>query len=191
MCVATRDVRFGPKAAVVERELEELIRLLLDATIRTGRITAKGMNAKTRIQVATNLIQGHVYDSRLKPERLTEFIKIGTRLAETAQNKRDLLAHGLWDRRKGEWHVLRLSAARTVQSLQPNIKKLARSVVPQSEIVTRTTLSTIAKEIIAEAKAVEAFCNSLHGELAPLRHKPPQYSRRRRIQRAQGRRVPP
>ena len=42
--------------ALLERELEEIIRLLMDGPIRLGRITGKGMNAKTRVTVATNLI---------------------------------------------------------------------------------------------------------------------------------------
>jgi hypothetical protein len=166
--------------AFLERELEEFIRLLMDGSIRLGRIMSKGMNAKTRVTVATNLMQGLVYDSKLKPEMLSDFLKLGNKITETTQGKRDMVAHGLWDRRRGEWRVLRLAAARPVPQLRPDLKKLSRAVVPQSEIVTRAKLAEISEAIITDAKALDSFCQRLNAALAPLRHTPPQYSRRRR-----------
>ena len=166
--------------AVLERELEELIRVLMDADIRLGRIMNKGMNAKTRIVVATNLIQAKVCDSKLPPQMLSDFIVLSTKIGETTQGKRDMVAHGLWDRRKREWCVLRLAAARPIPELQPDLKKLSRAVFPQIEPITSKKLAEITQEIVAETQAIVSFCQKLGAALAPLRHTPPQYSRRRR-----------
>jgi hypothetical protein len=166
--------------SVLERELEELIRLSMDVDIRIGRVTAKGMNARTRIAVATNLLQARIYYDDLDHQILIDFTKLRNRITETTQSKRDMVAHGLWERRNKQWRVLRLSASRPIPQLQPEIKNLARAILPQAEPITRDKLRAISREIVADAKAVEALCERVHAALAPLQSTRPQYTRRRR-----------
>jgi hypothetical protein len=169
--------------AWLERELEEVIRILMDADIRLARIINKGMSAKTRVLVARNLLQARIYEQQLPPDMLTDFVSLGNRITVTTQNNRDMLAHGLWDRRNGKWRVLRVSATRATPQLRPELARLARAVLPSSEPITRTKLASYIGEIIGDANAVEAFGQRLVVELPPSQHKRPQYSRRRQPRR--------
>ena len=165
--------------AVLERELEELIRLLMDVDIRSGRIVCNRMNARTRIEVARNLIQGHVYHDKLPKTFLNDFQSLGKEMTQT-QTKRDMLAHGVWDRSKGKWRVLRLAASRKTPPLRPQIESLFRAVLPQIQLVTAHDLRIITDEIVARSGSVVVFCQRVEGALDSLRYRPPQYRRRRR-----------
>src|SRR5437016_6330773 len=81
--------------AVLERELEELIRLLMDIDIQHGRIVVNWMNVKTRSATAQHLIQAHIIQGKLKSDHLTTYMKVAKKL-DALQTKRDILAHGLW-----------------------------------------------------------------------------------------------
>jgi hypothetical protein len=92
--------------AVLERELEELIRLLMDIDPQHGRIIVHWMNAKTRSVTAQHLIQAHILQDKLKPHHLETFIKAAEKI-ERLQTKRDILAHGVWDIHEGHWCTLK------------------------------------------------------------------------------------
>jgi len=79
--------------AVLERELEELIRILMDGKIQQVRILVNNMNVRTRVQTAANLIQALMVLKKLKRRDRTRLNNLGKKI-ETAQNKRDMLAHG-------------------------------------------------------------------------------------------------
>jgi hypothetical protein len=164
--------------AVLERELEELIRILMDGEIQQVRILVNNMNARTRVQTAANLIQALMVLKKLKRRDRTRLNNLGKKI-ETAQNNRDMLAHGLWSKHEGKWHVLRLRQSRPTPQLRPSIERLSRSVLPQRELITSEKLDSIAREIVSLAKRIEVFCRYLLRVLAP-RNTPPQYSRRRR-----------
>jgi hypothetical protein len=165
--------------AVLERELEELIRLLMDVDIRSGRIVCNRMNAGRRIEVARNLIQGLVYHDKLPTTLVKYFQSLGKEITQT-QPQRDMVAHGVWDRNKGKWRVLRLAASRKTPTLRPQIETLSRAVLPQIKAITANDLHQITNEIVAASESVVAFCQRLEGALAPLQYRPPQYRRRRR-----------
>jgi len=66
--------------AVLERELEELIRLLMDIDPQHGRIIVNWMNAKTRSVTAQHLIQAHILQDKLKPHHLETFMKVAEKI---------------------------------------------------------------------------------------------------------------
>ncbi len=164
--------------SVLERELEQLIQLLLDIDIQSARILVNRMNARTRVNTATNLLQAHVYNARLPSSKLKEFAKLAKDI-EAIQTKRDILVHGVWAKRKKEWYVLKLRQQRPTPELAPDLKTLSRAVIPQREVINRAKLRSIAKEIVATAKSVQSFCENLEGALSPSRYTPPKYTRRR------------
>ncbi len=176
--------------SVLERELEELIRLLMDVDIRIGRITCHRMNTNTRIAVAANLIQGHVYHNKLPASLFKEFSKLAKEIAEVTQSKRDMIAHGVWDRKKGHWTVLRLAGKRPTPTLRPDLDRLARPVLPQIVPIDLKVLNQIRDEIALRCDDVVAFCQRVGAVLAPLQHKPPEYSRRRKNRQPTNQKVP-
>jgi hypothetical protein len=89
--------------SVLERELEELIQLLINTDIAFSRIMTNRMNAQTRISTAYSLIEWYVYHGRLNASFLNDFERIGNRIKNDTQNKRDIVAHGLWSRINGDW----------------------------------------------------------------------------------------
>jgi len=169
--------------AVFERELQELIRLLIDVSGQTGRIITKRMNAQNRFQVAANLLQAHVYDERVKPQFLKEFSTFRRKTFEPIESKRDMLAHGLWDRENEKWCVLWLAEARKIPKLNPDIPSLSRAVLPQIIPVTEDDLRKIAADIAGATGELVDFCGRLRAALPPSQHKPPGYSRRQRNHR--------
>jgi hypothetical protein len=165
--------------AVLERELEELIRLLIDVDIQHGRIIVNWMNAKTRSVAAQHLIQAHILQDKLKSHHLETFMKVAEKI-EPLQTKRDILAHGVWGMHEGHWSTLKTRQSRKTPQLEPNLKKLGRAVLPQRDLVDQNRFKADAQEIADAAKAIVSFCAALQNALAPLRNTPPKYSRRRR-----------
>jgi hypothetical protein len=166
--------------SVLERELEEVVQALLDVEIAISRIVVNSMQARNRIELIGYLIEWYVYHGRLAQNFSERFNKLGSRLKEKTQSQRDKVAHGLWTKRKGKWYLLRLRAQRPTPQLLPAFKKVSRPVLPETELVTRETIASTIKQIIADAAEVQAFCAEIYAALAPSRYKPPQYSRRRR-----------
>jgi hypothetical protein len=165
--------------SVLERELEELIQLLLDTDIQPARILTNKMNARTRVFAATNLLQAHVYNQKLPVAKLRDFTRLRKHIEALETSKRDVLAHGLWSKIKGKWHVLKLRQSRKTPELIPDLQTLSRAVVPQREIVTKAKLRSIAMEIVTAANDVQAFREALEGALSPSRYTRLKYSRRR------------
>jgi hypothetical protein len=173
--------------SVLERELEEAVRLLADVDIRYGRILTTGMTARTRLKTATNLIQDHVYRDKLKTEFLARFDQISKRITQKLEGERNLLVHGLWDRVQGQWYVLQNSGSRPSPQLKPAINKLARAVLPQRKPVTANSLDELSQGIIEATNDVVKFCadveTTLNALQPPLLHKSPEYTRSRRRHR--------
>jgi hypothetical protein len=165
--------------SVVERELEQLIHLLTDTEIAIARIATIRMPARTRTDAIAYLLEWYIYESKLDPSFLRRFNKLGKRLTTETQNQRNMVAHGLWSKFGHNWHVLRLAAKRAAPDLRPNLEKLSRPVLPQIESITRAKLDEIVRQIVADAKALQALCEDLHVALSPSRYKPPAYTRRR------------
>jgi hypothetical protein len=133
--------------SVIERELEELIRLLMDADIQQTRILANPLNARTRTTVAENLIQALILADRLDTSHLKQFVKIAKIVDPSLQSRRDLFIHGVWDEYKGRWCVLRTRQHRDTPELAPHLEKLRRAVLPQREIIDQNTLPELARKI--------------------------------------------
>jgi hypothetical protein len=170
--------RVAAEWSVLERDLEELIRLLMDADIQMVRVATNQINARVRILIATNLMQAHVTQNKLTSDLLGEFLKLGEEI-RTGQDRRDMLVHGLWGKHKGHWCTLKLKQSRSTPELMPDLKKLSRAVLPQRELITKDKLRSVASDIVAIAQKLEAFCDHLEGALAPLQHTPPKYTRQR------------
>jgi hypothetical protein len=165
--------------AVLERELEELIRLLMDIRIEFGRIVVNWMSASTRAATAQHLIQLRILDDKLERRHLETFTKLAKKIG-ILQTKRDILAHGLWAKFDDNWCTLMMRQSRTTPELEPDLSKLSRAVLPQRYFVTRDILQKNAQEIAKTADAIVAFSSILQKELAPLTINPPKYKRRRR-----------
>ena len=114
----------------------------------------------------------------LPATKLKEFVKLAADI-EAVQNNRDILAHGLWAKRNGEWWVLKLRQSRKTPQYAPDLAKLSRAVLPQREQMTKTKVRAIAKEIVGIAKAVQTYRENLEGALSPSRYTRLQYSRKR------------
>lgn len=165
--------------SVLERELEEAIRLLMDTNTRVGRIVANKMNARTRVALINNFIQTWVYYEKFEPRLISEFAKFSRHLTEVLEVKRNTLAHGVWGRRKGKWYVLRVTGKAETPELAPDMTHLSRAVLPRSELITAKTLRSTTREIVAASKKIEKFCDRFAAALAPLQNKRPEYTRRR------------
>jgi hypothetical protein len=164
---------------VLERELEETIQLLLDVEIAMSRIMVSSMQARTRLQVLKYLIEWNCYHDKLQTKFLKEFIKLAKRIDTKSQTDRDMLAHGLWSKKGKQWFVLRLRASRSTPSLQPEFEKISRPVIPQRQLVSRTSLKQIGDQIVTDANALHAFREQLFAVLSPSRYIRLPYSRRR------------
>jgi hypothetical protein len=167
--------------SVLERELEQLIQMLINTDIAFSRIMTNRMNARTRIDAASSLIEWYVFHKRIKHSFLIEFKEIGARIINETQNKRDIVAHGLWSWKKGKWWVLKLRGQRQTPRLSPELKKLSRAFLPQKETITREALDNTIRKIVADARAIEDFCKRLHSvrPSEQFGYAPPKYSRRR------------
>ena len=165
--------------AVLEGELEELIRLLMDIRVEFGRIIVNRMNAKTRAATVQYLIQLHVLDDKLTRQHLETFTKLAKKI-DALQTKRDILAHGLWGKHEDQWCTLKIRQSRKTQELEPDLDKLSGAVLPKRDIIARDRFQKDAQEIGAAAEAVVSFCSGLRTELEPLSIEPPKYKRLRR-----------
>jgi alkylhydroperoxidase/carboxymuconolactone decarboxylase family protein YurZ len=168
--------------SVLERELEELIQLLINTDIAFSRIMTNRMNAQTRISTAYSLIEWYVYHGRLNASFLKDFERIGNRIKNDTQNKRDIVAHGLWSRINGDWEVLKLRGRRETPELKPELRRLSRAFLPQREVITRKKLDKTVREIVTAARAVSAFRKRFYRARPPEQFKylPAKYTRRRR-----------
>lgn len=170
--------------SALERELEELIRLLMDAELRDGRMVTTGMNLRTRLLVARNFVQAHVYEKTLEPQFLADIIDLSTEISDTLEAEGNKVIHGLWARFGRAWYVMRTTGTRPVPEVQPEIKKLSRAVLPQREKMTAREMHRIARKVDHASQRVESLCRRLEAALPPLQHKPPEYTRLHRRRRA-------
>jgi hypothetical protein len=168
--------------SVLERELEELIQMLVNTDIGFTRIMVNQLNARNRISSCHSLIEWYVFHKRIRGSFLREFSKIGNRVSKEAQNKRDIVAHGLWSLIKGNWWVLKHRGRRSTPELGPELKRLSRAFIPQRELITREKLDEIIQEIISDARAVQDFRERLHLVIPDeqFKYEPAKYTRRRR-----------
>lgn len=165
---------------VLERELEELIQMLLNTDIGFSRIVSNRLNAQNRVLAAYSLIEWYVYHGKLKSTFLHEFNKLAKRVGKT-QPKRDMVAHSLWALIERKWCVLKLRGQRPTPELGPEMEKLSRAFLPQKEFFSREKLDTIIQEIITNARAIEDFRERVYrAPREQYQYEPPKYARRRR-----------
>jgi hypothetical protein len=184
--ITSRIAQIVVEWSVLERELEELIQMLMNTDIGFSRIMTNRMNARTRIAAALSLIEWYVFHKRIDASFLKESEKIGARINNETQNRRDIVAHGLWSRTKEKWWVLKLRGQRPTPELKPEPKKLSRAFLPQREAVTREKLNTTIQKIVSDARAIEDFCKRIHRArpAEQFQYAPPKYTRRRRERRS-------
>jgi hypothetical protein len=168
--------------SVLERELEELIQMLVNTDIGFTRIMVNRLNARNRISSCHSLIEWYVFHKRIGDTFLKEFSKIENRIANITQNKRDMVAHGLWSFIKGNWWVLKHRGQRPTPELGPELKRLSRAFIPQRELITREKLDKIIQEVISDARAVQDFRERLYPAKPDeqFKYEPAKYTRRRR-----------
>jgi hypothetical protein len=154
----------------LEAHFEEVIRLLMPAEMYIGRIATTGMNIRTRVAVASNLVRGHVLHGLLKQATHDEITSIGADVTD-GKNRidadRNKLVHGLWARVEGRWELIRSSGTRP---LDP-VGKTARAVLPQREPADPAKIKETRKRIRALNQRLIAFCATLESELPPSPYK--------------------
>jgi len=179
--------------AVLERELEEVIRILLDDEIEQVRILVNTMNVRARDATIKHLVESHLLYGKLKRGDLWRFNRLSKKI-ERYQTNRDMLAHGLWCKFGKSWFVLQVRQTRVVPELRPTLKNLSRATLPQRQKITRAKLRSICRQIVALAKRLEKYGKRVERALAtfaPLRSTPPKYTRRRHDYRPEPRRKAP
>jgi hypothetical protein len=167
--------------SALERELEEIIRILVDGQIEHVRIMTNRMPVRTRNATIKHLIESHILHGRLGRKDLKRFTKLAKQ-TEAHQTTRDLLAHGLWSKFGKSWFVLQVRQARAIPALSPTLESLSRTTLPGRQKITRAKLRSTCVRTVALAKRVEGFgrhIERLLATLAPLRNTPPKYTRRR------------
>jgi hypothetical protein len=180
--------------SVLERELEQIIHLLVDVDIGIARIVTHRMSGRTRVDTIRYLLEWHIYHDRLNSSYLEKFDNVGSRIATKTQPQRDMLAHGLWSAVDGAWLVLKQKGQRPTPELKPDLPKLSRTFLPQKEPISQGRLEEILREVVSDARCLQEFCEDVHGALSPppSRYKPPQYTRRRpKIPKKKVRSAPP
>jgi hypothetical protein len=164
--------RIAAEWSELEWQYEEIIRLLADIPIRSGRVITTGMNMKSRVMVATNFAQGLAYKNLLPVEVFREVKAQATSITENLERERNKVVHGLWGRREGHWHLLRTSGARDGAGL-PEIGRLSRSVLPQREKMTRTEIGGILGRITTARKKADALRTQLEAALPASQNESP------------------
>jgi hypothetical protein len=164
--------------ATLERELEGIIRILIDSETEHTRILLLKMNTRSRNEIIRTLIDSHLLRGSLTKRDRKRFQRIEAYIDKAAPN-RNLLAHGLWAKRGNSWKVLNTRSVRSIPELQPTFKKLPRSVLPQSIAINRAKLRSICGRTVALSKQLERLSSRLERALGPLRHIPPPYTRKR------------
>lgn len=164
--------------AFVEKELEGLILVLTNGDFEQNRILLFKVNIWTRIAIVKALIKSHMLKKRLKKTDKEIFANIVTKI-EKKQGDRNLVAHGLWTKRRKSWKVLQTSGSRSIPELQTIVPKLARAVLPQSVSVTEAKLLSYCRTAVRIAKRIELLSRRINKKLGPAQQIWPNYSRRR------------
>jgi hypothetical protein len=168
--------RIAAQWSDLEWQFEETIRLLLTVGIKEGRIVTTGMNLKTRLMTASNLMQGRLLEKAVSVELCDELTDLGERI-KRAEEDRNKLVHGLWGLVEGLWYLLWQRQQRAVADFGKRAHgksmKLKRAVLPQHELISRTKTGAIRSELKACADAMVAFCAKLEAALPPSPHKSP------------------
>ena len=145
----------------LEWQLEETIRLLVPTHIQHARIVTTGMNVRSRLKVAENLVISHFHAGTLPKDACLQFRK-HKEFVERIEPDRHKLVHGLWGRVEGHWELLRRAATRKM----PEVGAVPRAVLPQRERITAGAARKIRADIKLAREAIDAF--RLHLEDAKL-----------------------
>ena len=164
--------------AVLERELENIIRILIDSEVAHSRILLFRVNTRTRIAIIKALIEFHTLHGRLKRADKTRFVRVQKDIDKEAGN-RNLLAHGLWTKRSKSWFVLQTRESRSIPELQPTLESLSRAVLPQSIKITRAKLRSFCTRAVSLSRRLERIAARFERALGPLRYTQPPYTRKR------------
>lgn len=156
----------------LEWQLEETIRVLLTTGIKFGRIMTTGMSFRSRLATARSLVQAYVFDGVMTSLHLDQFSLMHTQ-AENCEKGRNILMHGIWGFTKNQWIVLRSNSTRDGPQLDPEIKKMTRAVLPQSEVIDEKYLADLLAQIRSVRVGLKNFRASATAVLPPSSHKPP------------------
>ena len=82
------------------------------------------MSARVRVATAVDLVQALILQDKLDPEHLAELGDIKKHIEEKLEGGRNMLVHGLWDEKEGEWRVLKIrQMRRDIQELKPDLTR--------------------------------------------------------------------
>lgn len=157
----------------LEWQLEETIRLLMNLPIEQGRIATTGMNMRSRVITATNLVKSHVYQSVLPSSFSDRIVALNKQITGNVESDRNKFVHGLYGKWRGKWYVLRNSGVRTFPQLQEIGKKLPRAVLPQREELSPSFMEATLSEITKLRLQMIKFCEDLEAALPPSSHESP------------------
>lgn len=164
--------------AVLEKELEIIIRILTDGEVEHTRILLFKTNARTRISIIKSLIESQILRRRLRRSDKVKFGKIAKQIGDVA-NHRNLVAHSVWTKRRNSWRALQTRDSRAIPELKPTLESLSRATLPQAIKITRAKIRSYCAQTVKVSRRLEAIGNRFERALGPLRHTAPQYSRLR------------
>jgi hypothetical protein len=146
----------------LEWQLEDAIRVLLQTDVKRARIVTTGMNIRTRGTCLVSLMQAMNVSETL----ITAVAAINKCISDQLESERNKIVHGLWAKAGNEWRLLIRTGARK-QPIPGRKGKFRRSVLPEEEIVTPTSLSAIRKRIKEKRLQMKVVRQQLEAALAP------------------------
>jgi hypothetical protein len=179
--IATAIGRIAAEWSDLEYQIEDVIRIMLRTDIASARVAASGMNIRSRVQVAAQLIRLHKVGDTL----LDEMTSIAAETTERVEPLRNMVIHAIWARIEGQWYVQYTKGARK----DGNRQKLPRAILPQRKLITRDVLRSIRDDISALRARVDALRSSLEAALPPSPHISPRQHRQRLPTRARRRKA--
>jgi len=166
--------RIAIEFSEIEWQLEETIRVLMDTSVKFGRIITDGMPFRSRLEKVRHLLQAYVWDQLIDGDTLGKNFSSFEELAKDCGDVRNMYAHGLWGHRDGQWVVKRTSNVRDGDSLAPEIKKMARAVIAQPHVVTSEVLASHLEKIRKCRAQIQELRAHIQNALPPPNHKSPE-----------------
>src|SRR5215472_4043783 len=145
----------------LEWELEETIRVLLEADVKRARIMTIGMNTRSRLACIQNLMQMH-------KAVVGDYKKLRNRIEHHIESDRNKVVHALWGKIGTTWYIIRTSGNRG-----DGDPKLSRAVLPERIPISARSLSEIASQTRKAAQEIVAIRAQIASVLAPSPHKSP------------------
>lgn len=155
--------RIAAEWSLLEYELEETIRVLLDVDVKRARIITAGMNARSRLACISNMMQ-------MRDIATNEFQTLRNRIEKEIENERNKIVHSLWGQIEPKWYIIRTGGKRDASGAI----KLSRAVLPERIPMSSESFEEICSKIQTASNDLIAIRAQIASALPPSQHKSPQ-----------------